>query len=361
MGRRAQSGSHMTTESANEPEYVPQPHDPESPFDRGTPDDSKRGDPPTLEAASPASKARQQSTAARNLGYVSLGLGLGALVMPSRLARIAGLEEYRGLLPAIGLRELTSGVGLLIARKKEPWLWSRVVGDGMDLAVLLSSVFSPRNPRRLNAVIATGVVTAITAADVLASVRSKSSNHFAASPSAPDAYVTSSVIVNRSAQECYEFWRNPANLTQISTMLESVTAVDERTSRWVARGVAGQKIEWQSRITADAPGDRIAWRATEGGSLYHAGIVSFQKATGGRGTLVNATMHFKVPGGRAALSLARVLGVDPRREVREDLRRFKQLLEAGEIPTTRGQPSGRRSLFGRMTAEGRLSRQGTPS
>jgi len=69
-------------------------------------------------------------------------------------------------------------------------------------------------------------------------------------------------------------------------------------------------------------------------------------------------MHFKVTGGRASMALAKVLGADPAIEVREDLRRFKQLLEAGEIPTTRGQPSGRRRLFGLMTREGRLSRQG---
>ena len=307
------------------------------------------------------SGAGSQIAAARTLGYVSLALGLGALMMPSRLARIAGLEERRSLLPGVGLRELASGVGLLSARRKAPWLWSRVVGDGMDLAVLLSRVLSRNNPRRLNAVIATGVVTAITAADIIASVRSGNALDGAASPSAPDAYAASSVIVNKSAQACYEFWRNPSNLPRISTMLESVSVIDEQTSQWVAHGVRGRRIEWQSRITADAPGDRIAWRSVEGGSLYHAGVVSFQKATGGRGTLVNVTMHFKVPGGPAALSLAKVLGLDPRTEVREDLRRFKQFMEAGEIPTTRGQPSGARSLFGRMTAEGRLSRQGNPS
>jgi uncharacterized membrane protein len=351
----------MATGSAHESGSAARPQDPEMIFDTAVPDELERYQRPPWQSSESATRVARQRQAAQRLGYLSLALGLGALLMPSRVARISGLEQHRSLLPLIGLRELTSGVGLLTAKKKAPWLWSRLVGDGMDLSVLLSSALGVRNPNRMNAAITTAVVAAVTAADVAASVRSSIGTDPAGTISAPDAYVASSIIVNKSAQECYQFWRNPGNLTRISPMLESVTVLDERTSRWVVRGTAGTRIEWHSRITADAPGDRIAWRSTEGGDLYHAGVVSFQKARGGRGTLVNATMHFKVPGGRAALSLAKVLGVDPRTEIREDLRRFKQFLEAGEIPTTRGQPSGRRSVFGRMTREGRLSRQGSPS
>jgi uncharacterized membrane protein len=229
----------------------------------------------------------------------------------------------------------------------------------MDLAFLASNALSPRNPRRLSAAVATAVVGAITAIDTRQSIRSSTGTETYPS-SAPDAFVAASVIVGKPAQECYAFWRNPANLSRFSPMIESVTPLDERTSRWVARSVMGTKVTWDSRVTKDSP-DCIAWRSLEGGSLYHAGVVRFEPATGGRGTRVYVTMHFKVPGGRTALGLAKVLGADPRTEVREDLRRFKQLLEAGEIPTTRGQPSGRRSVFGRMTREGRLSRQGNPS
>ena len=300
----------------------------------------------------------QSSSAARSLAFVSLALGAGALLMPNRLARLAGLEQHRGLLPLVGLRELASGLGLLILKNPTPGLWSRVVGDGMDLAVLASNALNPRNPRQLSAAVATAVVAVIGAIDARESTRSSTGRHSTAS-SAPDAFVSANVIVGKSAQECYSFWRDPANLIKFSPMLESVRVLDERTSRWVARGPAGTKVEWDSRLTTDAPGERIAWRSVEGGNLYHAGVVSFERAQGGRGTVVRVTMHFRVLGGRAGLALARVLGADPRTEVREDLRRFKQLLEAGEIPTTSGQPSGRRSLFGRMTREGRLSHQGS--
>jgi uncharacterized membrane protein len=302
----------------------------------------------------------QRPPAARNLGYLSLALGAGALLMPTRLARLTGLEQHRGLLPLVGLRELASGVGLLTQSEPTPWLWSRVAGDGMDLAVLASSALSPHNPRRMSAAITTAVVALITVIDARESMRSSNGAQGAVS-TAPDAFASASVIVDKSAQECYSFWRDPTNLVKFSPMLESVSVLDERTSRWVASGPAGTKVEWSSRLTADVPGERIAWRSLEGGNLYHAGVVRFEKANGGRGTVVRVSMHFRAVGGRAGLALAKVLGADPRSEVREDLRRFKQLLEAGEIPTTRGQPSGRRSLFGRMTREGRLSRQGSPS
>jgi uncharacterized membrane protein len=329
---------------------------------RGAAEPGATLEPDTLQWQSdlPRRPVSELSSPARSLGYLSLALGAGALFMPDRLARLSGLEQHRGLLPLVGLRELASGVGLLTQNNPTPWLWSRVVGDGMDLAVLASSALNPRNPRRMSAAVATGVVAIISAIDARESLRSTNGVHSTIS-SAPNAFVSASVIVGKSAQECYSFWRDPTNLVKFSPMLESVSALDERTSHWVARGPAGTKVEWDSRLTTDVPAERIAWRSVDGGGLYHAGVVRFEKAHGGRGTVVRVTMHFRVVGGRAGLALAKVLGTDPRTEVREDLRRFKQLLEAGEIPTTRGQPSGRRSLFGRMTREGRLSRQGSVS
>ncbi|MBS0419426.1 MAG: SRPBCC family protein [Proteobacteria bacterium] len=288
---------------------------------------------------------RIASQAARNLGLLSLVLGAGALFMPGLLSRIGGLEQRRRLLPLVGMRELAAGVGLLSADNPRPWLWSRVVGDGMDLVVLASCLLSPRNPRRLNAAVATAVVAAITAIDVRESLRSSDEK---APSAAPDALVTASVIVGKSTQECYDFWRDPTNMTRISPIVESVTVVDNRTSRWCIRSPLGTRIEWDSKVTGDTPGERISWRSVDGGGLYHAGVIRFEEAVGGRGTLVTTSMHYRVPGGSAGVALAKLIGADPRKEVREDLRRFKQLLEAGEIPTTEGQPNGRRSLLGSL-------------
>jgi len=284
--------------------------------------------------------------AARNLGILSLALGAGALLMPRLLSRATGLERRRGLLPVVGLRELTSGIGLLAARNPTPWLWSRVAGDGMDLALLAGGLLSPRNPRKLNTAVATAVVAAVTAIDARASIRSKSAAA-SVTGAAPDALVTASVIVGKSARECYDFWRDPTNMTRISPLVESITVIDERTSKWCIQTPLGKRIEWESRVTAESPGQRISWRSMDGGGLYHAGVVHFEEATGRRGTLVTVSMHYRVPGGQAGRALVKLIGADPRSEVREDLRRFKRLLEAGEIPTTDGQPSGRRSMIGR--------------
>jgi len=312
--------------------------------------DDQSQSPPSPAAGSPA---------ARNLGILSLALGAGALLMPARLSRVSGLQPYRRLLPLVGLRELTAGIGLLSSSNPTPWLWSRVAGDAMDLAVILSSLLNPNNPRKTSAAVTAAVVAAITAIDTRESMRSSRAGDSIRQSAAPDALVSASVIVSKSPQECYDFWRNPLNMTRISPMVESVTVLDERTSRWLIRSPLGHRIEWDSKVTAEVPGERISWRSVDGGGLYHAGVIRFERATGDRGTLVNTSMHFRVPAGAAGLGLAKLLGANPRSEVREDLRRFKQLLEAGEIPTTRGQPSGRRSIVGRMTREGRLSRQGS--
>jgi uncharacterized membrane protein len=117
-------------------------------------------------------------------------------------------------------------------------------------------------------------------------------------------------------------------------------------------------VEWDSEITADRPGERLAWHSLPGSDVLHAGSVRFEPSTGGRGTLVRVMLHYRAPAGRLGAGLAKLVGADPNSTVREDLRRFKNLIEAGEIPTTRGQPSGRRSFLGHLTPEGRKSREG---
>jgi hypothetical protein len=107
----------------------------------------------------------------------------------------------------------------------------------------------------------------------------------------------------------------------------------------------------------DKPGERLRWRATEESPVSYAGSVSFTAAVGNRGTIVTVGTHYREPGGAVGNSLARFLGADPFGEITEDLRRFKQLIETGEIATTSGQPSGRRSLLGSLLREGRKSRQ----
>ena len=325
--------------------------------------------PPTAHAANGrwrlrarAGRSETYSTADRafngqTLGWLSIGLGLGALLAPRTLGRLTGLGERTALLRLVGCRELASGLALLTQPRQTPWLWSRVAGDAMDLALILSAT-GPTNPGRVRALVTAGVVGAITAADVAASTRAISVRSH--TQQYADTTLSESMVVNKTPQECYDFWRNQTNLTRFTSALQSVTPLDERRSRWVMWGPMHSKVEWTAEITADEPGSHIGWRTVNGSDVEHAGVVRFNTATGGRGTVVRVVMHYRSPGGPASGPLARLMGKYPRFEIREDLRRFKQLLEAGEVATTRGQPSGRRSLLGSRLPSGRLSRQGKP-
>jgi uncharacterized membrane protein len=314
--------------------------------------------------AGPAARARaKRGDGARNLdaapalGWLSIGLGLSALLAPRMLGELTGNTGRSGWLRLIGARELASGAGLLTQREATPWLWSRVVGDAMDLA-FIGSACRRTNPGRGRALGTLGAIAAIAAVDIAASVRESSRRRSASVGSrAGEPVVEHTVSVLKSPQECYAFWRDVSNLARISETLQSVTALDERRSRWVMKGPGGIAVQWDSELTEDLPGERLAWRSLPGSDVAHAGVVRFAPAPGNRGTFVTVVMHYRFVG-LGGRTVPKLLGRDPSSAVREDLRRFKSLIEAGEIPTTRGQPSGRRSFLGRLTPEGRQSRQG---
>ncbi len=286
------------------------------------------------------------------LGWLSMGLGVAACLAPRALGRVSGVGERSDLLRVLGLRELASGVGLLTQRNRTPWLFARVAGDVMDLALLLSAI-GPENPHRHRALAALGIVGAITAADVSACGRATMRGQIDT-----EAHLYSAVVVNKSAEDCYEFWRDASNLPQFMHLIESVDLIDERRARWTIRAPFKMKVRWSAELIADEPSKCLAWRAWDDSGSHHFGEVRFVTAKGVRGTLVQASMRYPSPAGKAVMSVGKLFASDPQSLLREDLRRFKQLIETGEIASTRGQPSGRRSLLGRMLPEGRLSREG---
>jgi uncharacterized membrane protein len=230
----------------------------------------------------------------------------------------------------------------------------------MDLALLGSAALRKVNPRRSRTMATLGVVASISGADLAASLRQTRRLASRETPvrGSHEALVEQTLIVNKSPAECYAFWRNLENLPRFIPTLESITVNDDRQSHWVVRPPIGPNLEWDSEITADHVGERIAWRSVKSAALKHAGNVRFEPAPGGRGTLVRVSMHFEPALGRAGVSVAKLMGRDPNSQTREDLRRFKALIETGEVPTTCGQSSGRRSWVGRLIPEGRKSRQG---
>jgi len=152
--------------------------------------------------------------------------------------------------------------------------------------------------------------------------------------------VLESVTINRSIEELYRFWRNLENLPQFMRHLNSVERVTDTISHWKAKGPAGTTVEWDAEIHNEVPNQVIGWRSLEGADVVSAGSVNFDSAAGGRGTRVTVHLQYSPPGGKVGAAVARLFGRDAETEIREDLRRFKQIIEAGEVPTTSGQPRG---------------------
>lgn len=309
------------------------------------------------EASDHRVRARGSTTdLARTLGWMSLGLGIVGLMMPRRLARSAGMAQDERWVRAIGTRELISGAGILMRPHKPGWLWSRVAGDAMDLLLItLSARSRDRDATRrrglLSAALAgVSVLDLLVAWDHTARLR-----HVSAMPRKERtgvSQVKKSLDVNCSPEKCYRFWRDVENFPRFMPHVERVEAVDATHSRWQVRGLLGQSFEWNAALTSDVPGQQLGWQTSSGSDVAHAGIVRFSPAPGHRGTRVEVEFTFHPPLGKAGLMLARMTGEEPSQLVSEDLRRFKQLIETGEIPTTIGQPAGQRSAIGRMFHKG---------
>jgi len=155
-------------------------------------------------------------------------------------------------------------------------------------------------------------------------------------------HVAQSFLINRSVEELYTYWRNFQNLPRIMSHLQEVRVTDDRRSHWVAKAprIYGGKVEWDAEITQDEPNQLIAWRSLAGSDIDTAGQITFSKAMGDRGSMVHVTMQYVPPAGKLGHFIASMLGENPKRVVREDLRNFKRVMEIGEPLTIIGQPHG---------------------
>lgn len=155
-------------------------------------------------------------------------------------------------------------------------------------------------------------------------------------------HIQRSMTIDRPAEELYNYWHQFENLPRFMKHLKSVTT-QGRNSHWVANGPMGIPIEWDAELLDEKPGEYLVWRSLPGSAINNRGSVEFRPAPNGSGTEVTVSIMYRNPGGKVGQAFAKLFGREPEQTVREDLRRFKSLIEAGEIPTVVGQPSGRRS------------------
>lgn len=143
--------------------------------------------------------------------------------------------------------------------------------------------------------------------------------------------VEEAVTVRAAPEELYAFWRNLENLPRFMKHLESVEIHDGARSRWVAKGPAGTKVDWEAEIINEIPNELLAWRSVDGSKVDNAGSVHFRRVPGDSGTEVRVVLRYDPPAGVFGATVSKILGQDPAKSVQEDLRRFKMLIETGEI------------------------------
>jgi uncharacterized membrane protein len=279
---------------------------------------------------------------ARGLGWFSIGLGAAELFAPKRMSKLIGLSNHANLIRMMGVREIAAGIGVLSEDTPSRSMTARVGGDALDLALLGAGLISGKNQRG-RVLAATAAVAGVTALDVICRLQLNGTTE-----SSSTVNTVQSVSVNRSTEECYQFWRNLENLPRFMQHVESIHALDGQRSHWAVKGPGGIVVEWDAEITDDIPNEAIAWRSLEGADVKNSGWVRFERAPAGHGTFVKAYIDYEPPAGKAGVLLAKSIGKEPGQLVKGDLRRFKSILETGEIPTTEGQPSGPRTAVGRL-------------
>ena len=144
--------------------------------------------------------------------------------------------------------------------------------------------------------------------------------------------VDRAVTVNKPRFDVYSFWRNFENLPSFMNHLEKVRHTSDKVSHWVAKAPLGMSVEWDAEIINDIPGELIAWRSLPGADVPNAGSVHFRDASGNRGTEVKVELQYIPPGGSIGSFVAKLFGENPDQQIEGDLRRFKMMLETGEIP-----------------------------
>jgi uncharacterized membrane protein len=273
---------------------------------------------------------------AHRLGWFSISLGLAEVLAPRLLSRLlVGSDRYANLIRLYGARELASAL-MIFAQGARPTaaMWSRVAGDAVDIATLVAAGASPRTNRGGVAIAAASVLGG-TALDVYCA------RQLSREPRAePGIRMTRSVVVNRPPHDLYAFWREFENFPRFMFHVQSVRRTGPGITHWVVNGPAGATVEWDARITSDIPNEVIAWQSLDGSQVDNRGVVRFEPRPGGRGTIVRVDLLYQPPAGRAGKLVAMLFNESPEQQIYDDLHRFKQVVETGEVMRSDGSPDG---------------------
>jgi uncharacterized membrane protein len=232
------------------------------------------------------------------------------------------------------------------------------VGDAERLASLLGGGalalygLTRRTPAGLALALLGGALLYRGAAGRSNLYRSLGVNTAQTSGSAP-IHVEQALTINRPAEELYRYWHNLENLPTFMRHLEMVRTIDDRHSHWTAKTPMGSTVDWAAEITDDQPNRLLAWRSLPEADVTNTGTVRFHEAPGNRGTEVHMAIDYAPPGGALGSAFATLFGEAPEQQIADDLRRFKQLMETGEVATVDGQPAGQRSAIGKLLNQGK--------
>lgn len=278
---------------------------------------------------------------AAGLGWFSLALGTAELAAPRTVARLIGIPDDPRLvsvLRAFGAREIASGLGLLAQPNHAGWAWTRVGGDAIHLA-FLGSAANEESANHHRVALAAAAVAGVAALDFLCArglQDERASRRASGAPMDDEVSVERAVTVTRPIEEVFAFWKGYANLPRFMRHLTSVETLAEDRTRWTATGPAGIRVSWDAETLVERENEWIAWRSLAHADVDNSGSVRFREAAAGRGTEVRVHLQYRPPAGRLGSGIAWLFGEEPGQQIKEDLRRFKQLMETGEIPLSEG-------------------------
>ncbi|CAN5434315.1 hypothetical protein BH23ACI1_BH23ACI1_08930 [soil metagenome] len=278
------------------------------------------------------------------LGWFSMALGVAEIAAPARVARLIGVrptDQNENILRGYGAREIAVGLAILAQPHEPRWLWARVAGDALDIGTL-GAAMSDDHTDRGRAVASMLAVAGVTALDAFVAQRLRGDvyDEDYRTPASRARYhhvrVEKAITVNKPIEQVYAFWKNFENFPRFMKHVESVEVLSTGRSKWRAKAPAGLTVKWEAETVQERENEWIAWRSVEGSQVENSGSVRFQSAPGARGTEVRVQLEYHPPAGTLGRIIAYLFGEEPEQQVKDDLRRFKQLMETGEIPLSDG-------------------------